>query len=77
MGIVLTERCCTLAAEHPESPHTPRLSWRSRRSAGSGTGDLSVPAPTTTVEVNRIKKIKLQLYGRAGFELLRKMILLQ
>lgn len=27
--------------------------------------------------VNRIKKIKRQLYGRAGFELLRKMIPLQ
>jgi transposase len=27
--------------------------------------------------VNRIKKIKRQLYGRAGFELLRKMTLLQ
>uniref|UniRef100_A0AAU3ID82 Transposase n=1 Tax=Streptomyces sp. NBC_01393 TaxID=2903851 RepID=A0AAU3ID82_9ACTN len=27
--------------------------------------------------VNRSKKIKRQLYGRAGFELLRKMILLQ
>lgn len=27
--------------------------------------------------VNRIKKIRRQLYGRAGFELLRKMILLQ
>ncbi|MFF4498268.1 ISL3 family transposase [Streptomyces sp. NPDC001546] len=27
--------------------------------------------------VNRVKKIKRQLYGRAGFELLRKMILLQ
>ncbi|MEU8687521.1 transposase [Streptomyces sp. NPDC048665] len=27
--------------------------------------------------VNRIKKIKRQLYGRAGFEVLRKMILLQ
>jgi transposase len=27
--------------------------------------------------VNRIKKIKRKLYGRAGFELLRKMILLQ
>ncbi|MEU2624607.1 hypothetical protein ABZ642_41960 [Streptomyces sp. NPDC007157] len=29
------------------------------------------------VEANRIKKIKRQLYGRAGFELLRKLILLQ
>ncbi|MFB7611649.1 transposase [Streptomyces gardneri] len=27
--------------------------------------------------VNRIKKIKRQLYGRAGFDLLRKMILFQ
>ncbi|WP_405790929.1 hypothetical protein [Streptomyces sp. NBC_01367] len=27
--------------------------------------------------VDRIKKIKRQLYGRAGFELLRKMFLLQ
>lgn len=27
--------------------------------------------------VNRIKKILIQLYGRAGFELLRKMILFQ
>lgn len=27
--------------------------------------------------VNRIKRIKRQLYGRAGFHLLRKMILLQ
>ncbi|MFB7421538.1 hypothetical protein ACFC1L_44080 [Streptomyces sp. NPDC056210] len=27
--------------------------------------------------VNRIKRIKRQLYGRAGFGLLRKMILLQ
>ncbi|MFE6491754.1 hypothetical protein [Streptomyces sp. NPDC057748] len=27
--------------------------------------------------VNRIKKIKRHLYGRAGFHLLRKMILLQ
>jgi len=29
------------------------------------------------VAVNRIKKIKRQIYGRAGFHLLRKMILLQ
>ncbi|MFJ4206637.1 hypothetical protein ACIP2Y_44520 [Streptomyces sviceus] len=27
--------------------------------------------------VNRIRKIRRQLYGRAGFELLRKLILLQ
>ncbi|WP_374118521.1 hypothetical protein [Streptomyces sp. 8L] len=34
-------------------------------------------APSIEGDVNRIKKIKRQLYGRAGFELLRKMILLQ
>ncbi|MGW3124210.1 hypothetical protein ACWDBW_45130 [Streptomyces sp. NPDC001107] len=27
--------------------------------------------------VNRVKKIKRQMYGRAGFDLLRKMVLLQ
>lgn len=31
----------------------------------------------TECAVNRIKKIKRQLYGRAGFEQLRRMILLQ
>jgi len=32
---------------------------------------------STEGAVNRIKKIKRRLYGRAGFELLRKMILLR
>ncbi|MFD7030239.1 transposase [Streptomyces sp. NPDC059917] len=48
--------------------------------------DLDVVTPGLTVDwgsgsiegaVNRIKKIKRLLYGRAGFELLRKMILVQ
>ncbi|MFJ7271223.1 ISL3 family transposase [Streptomyces sp. NPDC099050] len=38
---------------------------------------LSWSSGGTEGAVNRIKKIKRQLYGRAGFELLRKMILLQ
>lgn len=40
---------------------------------------LSLPWSSGGTEgaVNRIKKIKRQLYGRAGFELLRMMILLQ
>ncbi|MFV5998988.1 hypothetical protein ACNPQM_43500 [Streptomyces sp. NPDC056231] len=37
----------------------------------------AVSAPRIEGAVNRIKKIKRQLHGRAGFELLRKMILLQ
>ncbi|MEU9623877.1 transposase [Streptomyces sp. NPDC048155] len=43
------------------------------------TAGLTVEWSSGSIEgaVNRIKKIKRQLYGRAGFELLRKMILLQ
>ncbi|MFI5704820.1 ISL3 family transposase [Streptomyces xanthochromogenes] len=43
------------------------------------TAGLTLDWSSGSVEgaVNRIKKIKRQLYGRAGFELLRKMILLQ
>lgn len=43
------------------------------------TAGLTLEWSSGSVEgaVNRIKKIKRQLYGRAGFELLRKMILLQ
>lgn len=43
------------------------------------TAGLTLEWGSDSVEdvVNRIKKIKRQLYGRAGFELLRKMILLQ
>ncbi|KOV86925.1 transposase [Streptomyces sp. NRRL WC-3618] len=38
---------------------------------------LSWSSGGTEGAVNRIKKIKRQLYGRAEFELLRKLILLQ
>ncbi|MFE6853647.1 transposase [Streptomyces sp. NPDC057674] len=43
------------------------------------TAGLTLDWRTGSIEgaVNRIKKIKRQLYGRAGFHLLRKMILLQ
>ncbi|MFE9636189.1 transposase [Streptomyces sp. NPDC006463] len=43
------------------------------------TAGLTLDRSSGSIEgaVNRIKKIKRQLYGRAGFELLRKMILLQ
>ncbi|WP_425274812.1 transposase [Streptomyces viridosporus] len=43
------------------------------------TAGLTLEWSSGSVEgaVNRIKKIKRQLYGRAGFELLRKLILLQ
>ena len=43
------------------------------------TAGLTLEWSSGSVEgaVNRIKKIERQLYGRAGFDLLRKMILLQ
>ena len=42
------------------------------------TAGLSLPFSSGPVEgnVNRIKMIKRQMYGRAGFDLLRKRILL-
>ncbi|MFF4827251.1 hypothetical protein ACFY20_30410 [Streptomyces sp. NPDC001312] len=41
------------------------------------TADLTLHSGGTESAVNRIKKLKRQLCGRAGFEVLRKMILLQ
>ncbi|WP_256216268.1 hypothetical protein [Streptomyces sp. Ag109_O5-10] len=43
------------------------------------TAGLTLSGSSGNIEgaVNRLKKIKRQLYGRAGFELLRKVILLQ
>ncbi|MEV4937604.1 hypothetical protein [Streptomyces zaomyceticus] len=43
------------------------------------TAGLTLDRSSGSIEgaVNRIKKIKRQLYDRAGFDLLRKMILLQ
>ncbi|MCX5342934.1 transposase [Streptomyces atratus] len=49
------------------------------RDLNAVTAGLTLEWSSGSIEgaVNRIKKIKRQLYGRAGFELLRKMILLQ
>ncbi|MFG3498760.1 transposase [Streptomyces sp. NPDC047928] len=50
-----------------------------RRDLDAVTAGLTLDWSSGSIEgaVNRIKKIKRQFYGRAGFELLRKMILLQ
>ncbi|WP_234315345.1 ISL3 family transposase [Streptomyces globisporus] len=50
-----------------------------RRDLDAVTAGLTLSWSSGSIEgaVNRIKKIKRQLYGRSGFELLRKMILLQ
>ncbi|MFI5633478.1 hypothetical protein ACIA8E_29675 [Streptomyces sp. NPDC051664] len=49
------------------------------RDLGAVTAGLTRDWSSGSIEgaVNRIKKIKWQLYGRGRFELLRKMILLQ
>jgi transposase len=43
------------------------------------TNGLTLPYSSGVVEgnVNRIKMLKRQMYGRAGFDLLRKRVLLQ
>ncbi|MFE5596092.1 transposase [Streptomyces sp. NPDC056549] len=50
-----------------------------RRDLDAVTAGLTLDWNSGSIEgtVTRIKKIKWQLYGRAGFDLLRKMILLQ
>ncbi|MGV9690964.1 hypothetical protein ACWDUX_17850 [Streptomyces sp. NPDC003444] len=50
-----------------------------RRGLGAVTAGLTLHWSSGSIEgaVNRVKKIKRQLYGRAGFHLPRKMILLQ
>ncbi|WP_256332603.1 hypothetical protein [Streptomyces sp. 2131.1] len=49
------------------------------RDLDAATPGLTLDWSSSSIEsaVNHIKKITRQLYGRAGFELLRKMILLQ
>ncbi|MDX3235144.1 transposase [Streptomyces sp. ME03-5709C] len=49
------------------------------RDLGAVTAGLTLDWSSGSIEgaVNRIKKIKRQLYGRAGFHLLRKLILPQ
>ena len=53
------------------------INWRSMDIAAVTAG-LSLPVSSGPVEgnVNRTKMIKRQMYGRAGFDLLRKRILL-
>ncbi|WP_405786687.1 transposase [Streptomyces sp. NBC_00029] len=65
-----------------EASQLPGLAGFARhllRDLDAVTAGLTLDWSSGSIEgaVNRIKKIKRQLYGRAGFELLRKMILLQ
>ncbi|MFJ1569919.1 ISL3 family transposase [Streptomyces erythrochromogenes] len=84
-GEILSDRLgATLPAwiDAVDASHLPGLSGFALhllRDLGAVRAGLTLDWSSGSIEgaVNRIKKIKRQLYGRAGFELLRKMILLQ
>ncbi|MFJ3786219.1 transposase [Streptomyces sp. NPDC090093] len=67
------------AGDASQMPGLTGFALHLRRDLDAVTAGLTLDWSSGSIEgaVNRIKKIKRQLYGRAGFELLRKMILLQ
>ncbi|MFJ3786335.1 transposase [Streptomyces sp. NPDC090093] len=67
------------AVDASQMPGLTGFALHLRRDLDAVTAGLTLDWSSGSIEgaVNRIKKIKRQLYGRAGFELLRKMILLQ
>ena len=66
------------AAEQAALPGISRFATGLTADLAAVTAGLSLPFSSGSVEgnVNRIKMIKRQMYGRAGFDLLRKRILL-
>ncbi|MFJ5731517.1 transposase [Streptomyces paradoxus] len=84
-GEILTDRLgSTLptwidAVDASQLPGLTGFALHLLRDLDAGTAGLTLDWSSGSIEgaVNRIKKIKRQLYGRAGFDLLRKMILLQ
>ncbi|MFD4833305.1 ISL3 family transposase [Streptomyces uncialis] len=84
-GEILTDRLgSTLptwinAVDASQLPGLTGFALHMLRDLDAITAGLTLDWSSGSIEgaVNRIKKIKRQLYGRAGFELLRKMILLQ
>jgi transposase len=66
------------AAEQAALPGVSRFAAGLTADLAAVTAGLSLPFSSGPVEgnVNRIKMIKRQMYGRAGFDLLRKRVLL-
>lgn len=66
------------AVDADDLPHLHRFVTGLRRDYDAVRNGLTLPHSSGSVEgnVNRIKMIKRQMYGRAGFDLLRKRILL-
>ncbi|MER5556955.1 transposase [Streptomyces sp. NPDC002793] len=67
------------AVEASRLPGLTGFALHLRRDLDTVIAGLTLDWSSSSVEgaVNRVKRIKRQLYGRAGFHLLRKMILLQ
>ncbi|WP_330248520.1 MULTISPECIES: transposase [unclassified Streptomyces] len=84
-GELLTDRLGAMlpawidAVDASQLPGLTGFALHLLRDRDAVTAGLTLNWSSSSIEgaVNRIKKIKRQLYGRAGFELLRKMILLQ
>ncbi|MFB6877891.1 transposase [Streptomyces sp. NPDC056323] len=84
-GEILTDRlgatlpAWTDAVDASQLPGLTGFALHLLRDLDAVTAGLTLDWSSGSIEgaVNRIKKIKRQLYGRAGFGLLRKMILLQ
>ncbi|MFD3489813.1 transposase [Streptomyces sp. NPDC058690] len=79
-GEILTDRLGSTLSTWIDASQLPGLTGFALhllRDLDAVTAGLTLDWSSGGVEgaVNRIKKIKRQLYGRAGFELLRKMIL--
>ncbi|WP_455769784.1 transposase [Rhodococcus opacus] len=66
------------AAASDDLPHLQRFVRGIERDHAAVLNGLTLPHNSGAVEgnVNRIKMLKRQMYGRAGFDLLRKRILL-
>ncbi|MGW4994898.1 transposase [Streptomyces mirabilis] len=66
------------ASATAELPSLRHFAQHLRRDLDAVTAGLTLPWNSGVVEghVNRIKMLKRQMFGRAGFELLRKRVLL-
>lgn len=66
------------SVEADDLPHLHRFVTGLRRDYDAVRNGLTLPHSSGSVEgnVNRIKMIKRQMYGRANFDLLRKRVLL-
>ncbi|MFF7780488.1 hypothetical protein ACFZCG_39540 [Streptomyces tanashiensis] len=75
----MLSRCSIDAVDASQLPGLTGFALHLLRDLDAVTAGFTLDGRSGSIEgaVNRIKKIRRQLYGRAGFELRPKMILLQ